>query len=98
MVVFGGIIMTENVLREKMNQTLKNELRSMMLQTRAGLDLTQNKMSERYVMSENSYSSLEKGEYMCGTLTTILLLCDQNDSAHVLEEIATKLKKLREGE
>lgn len=90
--------MTENLLREKMNQTLKNELRLMILETRACLELTQNKMSDRYVMSESSYSSLEKGEYMCGTLTAILLISDQEDPAQALRKIAAKLKKLREEE
>lgn len=90
--------MTENVLREKMEKLLKRELRSLMLKTRAGLNLTQSKMGDRYVMSENSYSALENGEYMCGTLTTILLLKDQNDPGKVMSEITEKLEKLREEE
>ena len=90
--------MTENVLRDKMEKLLKRELRSLMLKTRAGLDLTQSKMGDRYVMSENSYSALENGEYMCGTLTTILLLKDQNDPGKVMSEITEKLEKLREEE
>ncbi len=90
--------MAENVLREKMEKLLKRELRSLMLKTRAGLNLTQSKMGDRYVMSENSYSALENGEYMCGTLTTILLLKDQNDPGKVMSEITEKLEKLREEE
>lgn len=90
--------MTENVLRDKMEQLLKKELRSLLLKTRAGLVLTQSKMGDRYVMSENSYSALENGEYMCGTLTVILLLRDQKDPNMVLTEITEKLEKLREEE
>lgn len=90
--------MTENVLRDKMEKLLKRELRSLMLKTRADLELTQSKMGDRYVMSENSYSALENGEYMCGTLTTIFLLRDQKDPGKVLDEITEKLEKLREEE
>ena len=90
--------MTENVLRDKMEKLLKRELRSLMLKTRAGLDLTQSKIGDRYVKSENSYSALENGEYMCGTLTTIFLLRDQKDPGKVLDEITEKLEKLREEE
>ena len=90
--------MAENVLREKMEKLLKRELRSLMLKTRAGLNLTQSKMGDRYVMSENSYSALENGEYMCGTLTTIFLLRDQKDPGKVLDEITETLEKLREEE
>ena len=90
--------MTENVLRDKMEQLLKKELRSLLLKTRADLVLTQSKMGDRYVMSENSYSALEKGEYMCGTLTAILLLQDQKEPSTALAEITEKLEKLREEE
>lgn len=90
--------MTENVLRDKMEKLIKRELRSLMLKTRADLELTQSKMGDRYVMSENSYSALETGEYMCGTLTTIFLLRDQKDPGKVLDEITEKLEKLREEE
>ena len=90
--------MTENVLRDKMEKLLKRELRSLMLKTRADLELTQSKMGDRYVMSENSYSALENGEYMCGTLTTIFLLRDQKDPGKVLDEITEKLEQIREEE
>ena len=43
--------MSENVLRDKMEQLIKVELRTLALHTRAKLDLTQTKMGDRYVMS-----------------------------------------------
>ncbi len=90
--------MTENVLRDKMEQIVKRELRSLLLKTRADMKFTQSKMGDRYVMSENSYSALENGEYMCGTLTAILLLKDQRDPNMILAELSEKFEKLREEE
>lgn len=49
-------------------------------------------------MSEYSYSALENGEHMCGTLTTILLLRDQKDAGKIISEITAKLEKLMEEE
>lgn len=90
--------MSENVLRDKMEQLLKIELRTLALHTRAKLDLTQNKMGDRYVMSGDSFSNIESGENMCGTLTTIFLLHDQDDPNGILKDITEKLEKLRREE
>ena len=87
--------MSENVLRDKMEQLLKIELRTLALHTRAKLDLTQTKMGDRYVMSGDSFSNIESGENMCGTLTTIFLLHDPNG---ILKDITEKLEKLRREE
>ena len=81
-----------------MNLLLKSELRSLILQTRSNMEVTQRIMSERYVMAESSYSLFEAGEYMCGTLTTVMLLADQPDPTATIKEIARKLEKLREEE
>lgn len=90
--------MRDSTIREKMEKLLKKELRFLALRTRAELNLTQNKMGERYAMSGDSFSSIETGEYMCGSLTAILLLNDQRDPAKVLREIVEKLEKIREEE
>ena len=90
--------LNENILRHNMEQLLKAELRTILLRTRAELGLTQNKMSDRYIMSEDSYYDLESGKYMCGTLTAILLLNDQANPKAILNEIAAKLEKLKEEE
>lgn len=90
--------MSENILRDKMEQLLKSYLRSLALQTRSNMEVTQRIMSERYVMAENSYSALESGDYMCGTLTTVFLLADQPDPTATLKDIKEKLEKLREEE
>lgn len=90
--------MSENILRDKMENYLKHRLRVLALKTRSDMGLTQRVMSERYIVAENSYSALETGEYMCGTLTTILLLADQKDLILTINEIMTDLEKIREEE
>lgn len=90
--------MSENILRDKMELRLKSDLRYLALQTRSNMGVTQRIMSERYVMAESSYSALESGDYMCGTLTTVLLLADQPDPKATLEEIVNRLEKLRKDE
>ena len=68
--VFGkGIAM-----RHEKEELLKEELRVLAIRTRDRLHLTQREMGKRLEMSENSYSDIETGKTMCGTLTAILLL------------------------
>ena len=81
-----------------MEEILKEELRVLALRTRDRLKLTQNKMSERLVMSETSYSDIETGTYMCGTLTTILLLQEQDDPKEFLRRLKVKFEKMYEEE
>lgn len=90
--------MSENVLRDRMEQELKKELRALVLRTRAKMNLTQNKMGDRYVMSDDSFADIESGENMCGTLTAFLLLRDQEDRDSVFDEIGAKLDKIRNEE
>lgn len=90
--------MKENVIRERMEQVLKAELRALALKTRAEMNLTQEKMGSRYVMSGDSFGDIESGEYMCGALTEFLLLRDQADLTSIFEEIGAKLDKIREEE
>ncbi len=78
-----------------MEETLKEELRFLALNTRDQLDLTQSKMAEKLVMSVNSYSDIETGAHMCGALTTVLLLAEQEDPKSILQEFKEKLDKFR---
>ena len=50
LIVSGKKHMSENVLRDRMEQELKKELRALVLRTRAKMNLTQNKMGDRYVV------------------------------------------------
>ena len=77
--------------REQMEHLMKHELHTMLLRTRQNLDLTQNKMAEHYVMSNTSYSELERGKTSCGTLTMLLLLNDQEDPRATLQNLVKKL-------
>ena len=81
-----------------MNEILKEELRVLALKTRDRMQLTQNSMAELLAMSENSYSDIETGTYMCGTLTTVLLLMEQEKPETFLAELHGKFQKLYEEE
>ncbi len=72
---------------------MKEELRLLALKTRAQMHLTQREMAERLEMSETSYSNIETGAYMCGTLTTVLLLSEQSNATDFLNEIKEKFKQ-----
>ena len=98
MTVFAERHMKENVIRGKMEQVLKAELRTLALKTRAEMNLTQEKMGNRYVMSGDSFGDIESGENMCGALTEFLLLRDQEDLNRIFKEIGAKLDKIREEE
>ena len=77
-----------------MELRLKSDLRYLALQTRSNMGVTQRIMSERYVMAESSYSALESGDYMCGTLTAILLLSMQEDPNSILQHLRIKFNEL----
>ena len=66
-------------MRDKVERILKQELRFLALKTRNRLELTQKQMSELLFMNEKSYSDIETGVYMCGTLTCIVLIMMQED-------------------
>ena len=61
-------------MRHQMENVLKSELRALAIRERDELGFTQRKMAESLVMSETSYSDIECGENMCGTLTALLLI------------------------
>ena len=89
MFVFG-----KKAMRHEKEVLLKNELRILAIQTRDRLALTQKEMARLLDMTENSYSDIETGEYMCGTLTAILLLAQQDDPLAYLQHLNAKFKAL----
>lgn len=78
-------------MRHQMEEVLKEELRKLAIITRDELHLTQREMAEYLEMSESSYSDIETGRTMCGTLTTTLLLGTLGNPNNVLKQINEKL-------
>ncbi len=81
-----------------MEELLKSELRVLAIVTRERLELTQKKMADRFKMTESSYSDIETGKYMCGTLTAILLLTELDDPYEFLQHLSAEFTKLYERE
>lgn len=81
------------MIRNIMEASLKDELRVLAIKTRNRLQLTQREMANKFEMSESSYSDIETGVFMCGTLTTMLLLSEQDDPKAVLEDLKVKLEE-----
>ena len=84
-------------MRTEKESLLKDELRLLAIRTRDRLDLTQREMAERLEMSESSYSDIETGVYMCGTLTAMLLLLMQEDPQGFLQALDEAFAKQYEG-
>ena len=84
-------------MRSEKESLLKDELRLLAIRTRDRLDLTQREMAERLEMSESSYSDIETGVYMCGTLTAMLLLLMQEDPRRFLQALDEAFAKQYEG-
>ncbi len=83
-------------MRNEMERLLKDELRTLAIRTRERLHLTQKEMAIRLEMSESSYSDIETGLSMCGTLTTVLLLSELDDPYAYLQALKQKLTVLYE--
>jgi len=81
-------------MRQFMEELLKEELRILALNTREQLNLTQSKMAEKLVMCDHSYSDIEIGQNMCGTLTAFLLLSTLEDPNAFITKTKEKLEKL----
>lgn len=81
-----------------MKTILKSELRSLALKTREQLGLKQSEMAEALAMCDRSYSDIETGACMCGTLTAILLLLEQPDPNEILQGIKRKLDGIHTNE
>ena len=80
-------------MRHQLEEILKEELRKLAITTRDELQLTQREMAERLEMSESSYSDIETGRAMCGTLTTTLLLGELENPTAAVKQINEKLNK-----
>ncbi len=85
-------------MRHEKEGLLKEELRILAIRTRDRLQITQGEMAKRLEMSESSYSDIETGRTMCGTLTAILLLDIQEDPNAFLIEMNAKFSKQYEKE
>ena len=85
-------------MRDKMEEILKEELRVLAIRTRDKLGITQKEMAKRLVMSESSYSDIETGKAMCGTLTAVLLLNMQDDPNTDLLRLRELFEKQHEKE
>lgn len=81
-------------MRVEKETLLKQELRFLAIETRNRLNLTQREMAALLEMSETSYSDIETGVYKCGTLTTVLLLMEQEDPTVFLLELKEKFIEL----
>ena len=80
-------------MRDEKEHLLKDELRLLAIKTRYDLGITQKEMARHLSMAEGSYSDIESGEYMCGTLTAVLLLSMQDDPSIFLENIKRKFSE-----
>ena len=96
LVKFSWFVFGFNKMRSDFQKILKKELRDVVLKTRSRLNLTQEEMSELLSMSKNSYFDIESGEHMCGTLTTVLLLLEQDDPNTILKKIQREFEQLSE--
>ena len=92
--VFGKSIF----MRHQMETLLKEELRVLAIRTRERLHLTQKEMAKRLEMSESSYSDIETGVFMCGTLTAVLLLSEQETPEIFLQDLKVKFQQQYEKE
>ena len=81
-------------MRNELEILLKEELRMLAIRTRDCRNLTQRNMAKILVMSESSYSDIETGVSMCGTLTTLLLLIAQEDPTEYLLNLQMKFQSL----
>ncbi len=86
------------IMRENLENLLKQELRALAITTRDKYNLTQREMSDKLFMTESSYSDIETSKYMCGTLTAILLLTTIDNPQEYLQYLSTEFAKLYERE
>ena len=77
-----------------MEQILKKEMRNVAIELREQLELTQEQMSEELFMSLRSYSDIECGITLSGSLTTILLLMKMSDPGAFLQGLRLKFEEL----
>jgi len=85
-------------MRYEFKRILGDELRFLAIETRNRLNLTQKEMGDKLQMSESSYSDIETGKSMCGTLTAVLLFEMQDEPEEFLRTVKGKFEKWYEKE
>ena len=84
-------------MRQEFEKILGAELRYLAIKTRDRLKYTQKEMGELLEMGENSYSELERGNTICAsTLTAMLLLKMQDDPRMFLNRVAERFEVIGE--
>ena len=75
-------------MRQEFKKILGTELRYLAIETRDRLECTQKEMGELLEMGESSYSELERGNTVCASaLTAMLLLKMQEDPRMFLNHV-----------
>lgn len=85
-------------MRNELEAIIKDTFRMLALKSRAAHDLTQEQMAEALSMVPRSYTDIESGVHMCGTLTAILLLIDHPDPQSVLTELKERFAEIYDTE
>ena len=85
-------------MRHEKEEILKEELRVLAIVTRDRLHLKQREMAKSLEMSESSYSDIETGRTMCGTLTAVLLLAMQEEPSAFLAHVSVRFEQKYEKE
>ena len=85
-------------MRHEKEEILKEELRVLAIVTRDRLHLKQREMAKSLEMSESSYSDIETGRTMCGTLTAVLLLAMQKEPSVFLAHVSVRFEQKYEKE
>ena len=84
-------------MRQEFEKILGAELRYLAIKTRDRLECTQKEMGELLEMGESSYSELERGNTICAsTLTAMLLLKMQDDPRMFLNRVAERFEVILE--
>ena len=86
------------MMRHEKEEILKEELRVLAIVTRDRLHLKQREMAKSLEMSESSYSDIETGRTMCGTLTAVLLLAMQKEPSVFLAHVSARFEQKYEKE
>ena len=86
------------MIREDLETILGEEFRFLAIKTRERLKLTQKEMSDRLLMSDSSYSDIERGINHPSALTAVLLLNMQEDPNFFLNTVNEKFQEWYERE
>lgn len=98
MIEFLRLCLANTEMRHEKEEILKEELRVLAIITRDRLHLKQKQMAENLEMSESSYSDIDTGKTMCGTLTTVLLLAMQDEPNVFLDRMRVRFQQKYEKE